>query len=356
MDPRYRGLAKILVNWSTRVKKRDHVLIDMREPEAFPLVQAIYKESILKGAFPEVYFSSSKLSYERLKFGNKAQVSYYPQVNDAAIEWADVWFGIRAVGNPYELKSIKAERLAEDTKIYMKLAHKRVKKCRWVLCWVPTEALAQKGEMSLEETIDFFFNATLRDWQEEAKFYKKVQKLFQKGKQVRIIGKDTDITFSTKGRVYVVDDGKMNMPGGEVFTAPLEKTVEGKIYFEVPSSWSGQVVREIRLEFKKGKVIKASAQEGEELLKKNLDIDEGAKYVGEFGIGTNFGIKKPVLDILFDEKIGGTIHLALGNAYKECKGKNKSNLHWDLIKDLRKGGKIFLDGKLVAKNGKFLIK
>jgi len=354
MDPRYQKLAKILINYSTKTKKGDRVLIHMKEPEAFPLVKEIYKEAILKGAFCEVYFSSVHFAYDRLKFGNEKQVQYYPKVDDFSIDWADVWLGIRAVKNPYELKEIDPKRLAQTQRIYGKLAQKRIKKCRWCLCWVPTEALAQKAQMSWDETIDFFFSAVLRDWQKEREKYKKIQKVFQKGERVRILGKDTDISFSTKGRKYVLSDGTHNMPGGEVFTAPVENSVEGKIYFDIPSAWAGQVVRDIYLEFKKGKVVKATAKEGEELLKRNLEIDKGAKYIGEFGIGTNFGIKRAVLDILFDEKIGGTIHLALGNSYEECKGKNKSSLHWDLIKDLRKEGKMFVDGKLVFKNGKFL--
>lgn len=355
MDPRYQKLANILINYSTKTKKGDHVLIHMQEPEAFPLVKAIYKEAILKGAFCEVYFSSVHFTYDRLKFGAKKQIEYYPDVDNASIKWADVWMGIRAVKNPYELKTIDAKKLAENTKIYMRLARKRVEKCRWVLCWVPTEALAQKAQMSWDETIDFFFDATVRDWEKESKKYKKIQKIFEKGKKVRVVGKDTDISFSTQGRKYVVCDGIHNMPGGEIFTAPVETSIDGKIYFDLPSAWSGQVAKDIYLEFKKGKVIKARAREGNDLLQKNLEIDAGAKYIGEFACGTNLGIKRAVLDTLFDEKIGGTIHMALGNAYKECGGKNKSDLHWDLIKDLRKQGQIFVDSKLVFKNGKFLI-
>lgn len=355
MEQRYEKLAKVLINWSTKTKKGDRVLIHMKEPEAFPLVKAIYKEAILKGAFPEVYFSSIHLTFDRLKYGSDFQVKYYPKVDDFSVEWADVWLGIRAVKNPYELKGIDATRLAEDTKIYTKLAVKRIEKCRWNLCWVPTEALAQKAQMSIDETMEFFFNATLRDWKSEAKKYQKIQKVFQRGKQVRILARETDISLSTKERKYVVDDGCHNMPGGEIYTAPIENTVEGKILFDIPSAHAGQVAKDICLEFKKGKVVKATAKEGEDLLLKNLEIDKGAKYVGELGIGTNFGIKRAVLDTLFDEKIGGTIHLALGNAYKECGGKNKSNLHWDLIKDMRKQGQILVDGKLVFRNGKLLI-
>jgi aminopeptidase len=354
MDPRYEQLAKILIDYSTKTKKGDRVLIHMKELEAFALVKAVYKQAILKGAFPEVYFSSVYFAHDRLKFGSDEQVTYYPKVDEASIEWADVWMGIRAVKNPYELKEIDAKKLAEDQKIYGRLADKRVKKCRWVLCWVPTEALAQKARMSMDETIDFFFSATLRDWSKEAEKYEKIREVFQKARQVRIVGKETDISFSTEGRTYILSDGTKNMPGGEVFTAPVEDSVEGKIYFDIPSNRGGQVIRDIYLEFKKGKVVKAQAKEGQEFLQKALEIDEGAQRVGEFAVGTNYGIQRAVLDILFDEKIGGTIHMALGRGYQECGSENKSDLHWDLIKDLRKEGEIYLDGKLVFKQGRFL--
>lgn len=354
MDPRYQKLAKILIGYSTKTKKGDNVLIHMNEPEAFPLVKEVYKAAIQKGAFPEVYFSSIHLAHDRLKFGSEKQVKYYPKVDDFSIDWADVWLGIRAVKNPYELKEIDPKRLAETQGVYRKLATKRIEKCRWVLCWVPTEALAQKAQMAWDQTIDFFFKATVRDWQKEVKKYKKIHRVFQRGKQIRIVGKDTNISFSTKGRKYIIDDGHNNMPGGEIFTAPIEDSVEGKVFFDIPSAQPSLVAKDICLEFKKGKVVKAQAKEGQKVLEKALEIDRGAKYIGEFGIGTNFGIKKSVTDILFDEKIGGTIHLALGLGFKECGSKNKSDLHWDLIKDLRKQGQIFVDNKKVFEKGKFL--
>ena len=354
MDPRYDQLAKILVDYSTKTQKGDNVLIHMKEPESFPLVKAIYKQSILKGAFPEVYFSSTYLTRDRLKYGSEDQIKYIPKIDEASIDWADVWFGIRAVKNPYELKDIEAWKSAEDDKVYGRLATKRVEKCRWNLCWVPTEAFAQKAKMSMDDTVDFFFSAVLRDWSEEAKNYEEIRKVVQAGKEFRVIGKDTDLTFSNEGRKFTLSDGTKNMPGGEVFTAPLETSVEGKIYFDIPSSRGGQIIKDIYLEFSKGKVVKSQAKEGQEFLEKALEIDEGAKYVGEFAIGTNYGITRGVLDTLFDEKIGGTMHMALGQAYKECNGVNKSDLHWDMIKDLREEGEIYLDGKKIFKKGEFL--
>jgi aminopeptidase len=171
---------------------------------------------------------------------------------------------------------------------------------------------------------------------------------------VRIVGHDTDLTFSTAGRTYIVGDGHINIPDGEVYTAPVEDSAEGVITFEYPGVYAGRTIDGIRLEFRAGAVVAATANMGEEFLQQILAIDDGARRIGEFGVGVNFGIDRFVGDILFDEKIGGTIHLALGRSYAECGGKNQSSLHWDLVKDLRREGAIELDGRRVFENGHFL--
>lgn len=355
MDLRYSKLAKILIDYSTKTKKGDKVLIEMSEPESLVLVKEVYKQAVLKGAHAEVCFSSASFGQDLFKLGSDEQIKHYSQFKDFGIKWADVWLAIRAVKNPYELKGIDSRKVAQRQKIYAKLNQKRIEKCRWVLCWVPTEAFAQQAQLPLDKAVDFFFKATLKDWSEEVKKYRKIQKIFQKGSQVRIVGKDTEISFSTEKRRYVIGDGAYNMPDGEIFTAPIKSSVEGKIYFDVPTVRGGEMVKDVYLEFKKGKAVKARAKQGQKQLESALATDAGAEYVGEFGIGVNYGIRTWTLDTLFDEKIGGSIHLALGNAYKECGGKNKSGLHWDLIKDLRKQGEIYVDNKKVFARGRFLI-
>jgi aminopeptidase len=225
---------------------------------------------------------------------------------------------------------------------------------RWVLVRVPNESFAQQAEMSHEDMMTFFFNATLRDWEKEAEWYRKVQKPFQASETVRIVGAGTDLTFSTKGRVYEVADGHLNMPDGEIFTAPVDESAEGYITFEFPGVYFGERVPGIRLEFAGGRVVHASAQGNEDLLHQLLKMDEGASRIGEFGVGLNYGIDRFCYDILYDEKIGGTIHLALGRAYAECGGVNQSALHWDIIKDLRREGEIHLDSRKVFENGKYV--
>jgi aminopeptidase len=209
--------------------------------------------------------------------------------------------------------------------------------------------------MSLDAAMTFFFDATLRDWEEESRRYQRIQDLFQAAAQVRIVGRDTDLTFSTAGRTYVLGDGHINIPDGEVYTAPVDDSAEGVIAFEYPGVYAGRPIDGIRLEFRAGEVVVATAESGEEFLQQILALDDGARRIGEFGVGVNDGIDRFVGDILFDEKIGGTIHLALGRAYAECGGKNQSALHWDLVKDLRTEGAIELDGRRVLENGHFLV-
>lgn len=355
MDRRYLRLGQILVDYSTTVKKGDRVIINMGGTEAWPLVKAVYREIIKRGAEAEIIFNHSQLTRDLLKYGHHRQLLRTPGVKKFSIEWANVWFGISAVGNPFELAQFSPAKTALLTKVAGRLSKRRVAKCRWVICRVPTPAFAQKAQLSQEEIEHFFFKATLRDWAKETAHYQKLAEIFQQAKEVKITGKKTELTFSTSGRRYVVDDGKNNMPGGEIFTAPEEESVNGQVYFEFPALRSGRVIKDISLEFKNGQVTKAKASENLSVLKEALRTDAGAKYLGEFGIGLNYGIKRFTFETLFDEKIGGTIHLALGQAYKECGGRNRSHLHWDLVKDLRRQGEIWLDGQKVFEKGKFLM-
>jgi aminopeptidase len=222
-----------------------------------------------------------------------------------------------------------------------------------VIVRVPNEAFAQLAEISLSEAVEMFFDAVLCDWTAEASRYQQLKEIFQSAEIVRIVGERTDLTFSTKGRTYLVDDGHINMPGGEIYTAPVEDSVEGHIYFDFPGMFYGQKVEGIQLEFSQGRVIKADAVSNADLLQKILNMDAGSGRVGEFGVGTNSRIQHCCHDLFYDEKMGGTVHLALGRAYKECGGVNQSALHWDLVKDLRTNGAIFLDNQKMFENGTF---
>jgi len=346
-------VADILVNYSTKVQPGDNILITMMEIETFPLVVAVFKEAVKAGGHPHVEFQSAYIDRALLKHGTLEQAGIVPEMHAAGMKWADVYIGLRGASNPYELSDIPADLLAARKKAMGKVSSMRIEHTRWVLSRIPNVTLAQQAKMSTDEIMAFYFNATIKDWEKESECYREIQKVFQSGEKVHILGKETDLQFSTKGRKYVIGSGMHNIPDGEVFTAPVDDSLEGKIFFEFPGVYAGTFIKNIRLEFMEGKITKATADENEDLLLNIIDM-EGADRIGEFGIGTNFGIDRFVGDLLFDEKIGGTIHLALGWAYESCKGVNKSSIHWDIVKDLRQEGEIYLDGDLVFRNGKFL--
>jgi aminopeptidase len=354
IDPRWQELADILVNYSTEVKKGERVLITMMETETFPLAKAVYAAAVKAGGLPFVEFQSAYLERDLMKLGSTDQVDWVCEMQTRGMEWADVYIGLRGARNPNEFSDIEANKIASHKRSMGQISAMRNDLTRWVLIRVPNESFAQQAATSLDEMMSFFFNATLRDWEREAVGWHEIKNHFQAGEKVRITGRETDITFSTQGRIYEVADGKKNMPDGELFTAPVDDSAEGTIYFEFPGVYMGQLVSGIRLDFKNGEVVNASADQKEDLLHKLLDIDDGARRLGEFGVGLNYGIDRFAYDILYDEKIGGTIHLALGRAYAENKGVNKSALHWDIIKDLREEGAIYIDGEKVMENGQFL--
>lgn len=354
IDPRWHQLANILVNYSTEVKKGDHVLITMMEIETFPLAKAVYKAAVQAGGLPFVEFQSAYLERDLMKFGASEQVDWVCEMQAQGMEWADVYIGLRGARNPNEFSDIESPKIASHKRSMGKISAMRNDLTRWVLIRVPNESFAQQASTSLDDMMSFFFNATLRDWQSESVRWHEIKDRFQASETVRITGRETDITFSTKGRVYEVADGRKNMPDGEIFTAPVDDSAEGTIYFEFPGVYMGRLVGGIRLDLKNGEVVNASAEQNEDLLVQLLAMDDGARRLGEFGVGLNYGIDRYAYDILYDEKIGGTIHLALGRAYAENKGVNKSALHWDIVKDLREEGAIYLDGNIVMENGKFL--
>jgi len=352
-DRRWNDVADILVNYSTRVRPGDKVLITMMEPETFPLARAVHAAAVKAGGLPHVEFQSMFLEGDLMRFGSREQVDWVPEMQTRGLEWADVYIGLRGARNPHEWASIPADTVAAHKRAMGKVSALRTRATRWVLSRIPSEALAQEAGMSLDQMMDFYFTAVVRDWQAEAKRYNEIRDAFQAGDVVRIEGSGTDISFSTRGRLYVAADGRINMPDGEIFTAPLEDSVEGVITFDYPGVYGGLKIADIRLEFEKGRVVRSSASTNNDLLQKLLRMDEGASRVGEFGVGTNFGIERFCSDILYDEKIGGTVHLALGRAYAECGGTNQSALHWDIVKDLRPGGRVTVDGRALLVDGRF---
>jgi aminopeptidase len=354
-DERWSRLANILVNYSTRTGPGDRLLIAMTEPETFPLALAVYEHAVRAGAYPQVQLTSAYFERALLLHGSGEQIARIPDLEREGMLWADSYVGLRGARNPHEFAGIPDERLATHRRAKGMVSALRNEQTRWVLARIPNESFAHQAGMSLSETMEFFFTATLRDWVAEAKRYEAIRATFQAAEQVRIVGRGTDLTFSTAGRAYVIGDGRINMPDGEIYTAPVDDSAEGVIAFEWPVLYAGQSIAGIRLCFRAGQVVEATAAMGEPFLHLLLAMDDGARRIGEFGVGLNFGLDRIVGDILFDEKIGGTIHLALGRAYDECGGTNYSALHWDLVKDLRSEGTIALDRRIVFEAGRFLI-
>jgi aminopeptidase len=231
----------------------------------------------------------------------------------------------------------------------------RTERTRWTLVRLPNEAFATAAGMPLDETFARFWRAVLRPWAEDAIRWRAMAAALDCARQIRLTGIGTNLVFSVAGRRWVVGDGRINLPDGEIYTAPVEDSAEGVVSFEQTASWAGQTIDGIRLVFRAGEVVEASATRGEALLRQALALDDGARRLGEFGIGVNDGIDRFTGDIFFDEKIAGTIHLALGRSYADCGGRNQSALHWDIVKDLRQTGAVEIDGRPIFANGAFLI-
>ncbi|HSL85475.1 MAG TPA: aminopeptidase, partial [Bacteroidales bacterium] len=232
---------------------------------------------------------------------------------------------------------------------------------RWCGTQFPAYGDAQEAGMSLEEYEDFVYGAGLLDLEDPVAEWKRISReqdrwiaYLNTKKTIRIVSGETDVTASVDGRKWINCDGKVNFPDGEIFTSPVEDSVEGNVYFEFPLIYSGKEIQGIRLKIEKGRIVEASAEKGEELLLTILDTDEGARTFGELAIGTNYGIKNITKNILFDEKIGGTFHMAIGDSFPEAGGENKSVIHWDMIGELRKEGKIYADGELFHERGQFI--
>lgn len=351
-DTRCEKLASVLLNHSLKVKAGENLVI-RSYCNAKPLADEVYKQAIKAGLNVFTQIQNSEQTKFFMENATEEQLKNMNTFLESVYDKADVFVVIEAQENVKYLSKVDAEKNMQYSKIASIMSHKIVEK-RWVMTNFPTHSFAQEAEMSLEEYEDMLFNATLVDYQQMDRDMDKIIDIFDKADTVRIVGKETDLTFSIKGRKGIKCSGATNIPDGEVFYAPITNSANGHIYYEFPAIRYGVQVDGIRLEFKDGKVVKATADKNEEFLNKILDSDEGARFLGEFGIGLNYGITKFIKNILFDEKIGGTIHLAVGNAYEESGGDNRSTVHWDMIKELRNGGEIYADGKLVFKNGTYL--
>ncbi|MBC7130330.1 aminopeptidase [Candidatus Bathyarchaeota archaeon] len=364
VDPRIEKLAKLCVQYSVEVKPKEKVIINGSEL-AMPLIHEIYKECLLQDAYPMIILQPD-IQYTFFKYAKEHQLTFISPFERFLLENVDISIRVYCDPNPKRLTNIDPAKIrmhAAARKELTRIFSRRVAegKLRWTVLPYPISAQAQEAGMSLTEYEDFVYSSCLvnrddpiAEWIKIHKEQERVCKYLDSISELRIVGEDTDISMSVKGRKWINCDGKYNMPDGEVFTAPVENSVEGTIRFTFPGIVAGKEVEDVRLRFEKGRVVEASAAKGEDLLKELLKI-EGASRVGEVAIGTNYAIDRFTKNMLFDEKMGGTIHIALGDSYPESGGKNRSAIHWDILKDMKKEGEIYADGKLIYRDGRFLI-
>lgn len=363
-DPRVDKIAQILVEYSVDVQEGDLVLID-GSALGVPLVEAVYRRVVKRGGLPDLKVDLPGLREFFMREATPAQLSFVSPVTQLVTDKYQKFIHVMGEANTRAMTGVDPSRQvmrARATEMIMKRFMERAStgELKWVLTLFPTQAHAQDAEMSLEEYEEFVFGACLPEpddpigyWQRFSRYQAGWVDYLADKQTMRIIAPDTDLTLNFAGRTFINCDGKENFPDGEIFTSPIEDSVNGAIRFTYPAVFGGREVEDVRLRFEAGKVVEAKAGKGEDYLLKMLDTDEGARYLGEVAIGTNKGIQRFTREILFDEKIGGTCHLALGKSYPETGGQNESAIHWDMVCDLHDGGEIWVDDVLIHRDGDF---
>jgi aminopeptidase len=365
-DPRVESVAKILVDYSAKVRPNQLVRIT-GAPEGVPLILAVYRRVLERGAHPFLQVGLEETDELLYTYGRDVQLDYVAPFMKEVIEQIDASIEIWTDANTKRLTNADPAKQARRAVARRPLLERTLERAakeelRWTGTLYPTHAFAQDAEMSLREFEDFVYKACLVDEPDPIKAWKKISREQQrlvdwlnKAREIHVVGQYTDLKLQVTGRKWENCDGHKNFPDGEVFTGPIEESVNGHIRYTYPACHFGREVEDIQLQFKGGKVVKATAAKNEQFLLKMLETDKGARYVGEFAFGTNHGIQRFTKNTLFDEKIGGTIHLALGKGLPETGSKNKSAIHWDMVCDLRDGGEVRVDGTLFLKDGKILV-
>jgi aminopeptidase len=364
-DPRIERLAKVLIHYSLGVRSGDWLQID---GDCFTqdLMRCVYVEALKAGANPMMRPRLPGISFDFYRYSGAAQLRFIPPTENLTTERLDALLTIWGGWNTKELSNADPKKLALHRAARRSLFQRLLKRIssgslHWCGTQFPTEASAQDAEMSLAEYQDFVFSAGLLDkkdpvaeWQAVSRRQGRLVRFLTSVKTLRIVGVDTDLSFVVAGRKWVNCDGHENFPDGEVFTGPVENTAEGYIRYTFPAVYGGKQVENVRLKFHKGKVVEAKADKGEDYLHAMLDMDPGARYVGELAFGTNYSVKRFTRNTLFDEKIGGTTHIAVGASLPESGGRNRSALHWDMVCDTRKGFTVYGDGKPIMRDGRWL--
>ncbi len=365
-DPRIDNLADILVNYSTKVQPGEWVGV-LGDVAALPLVRAVYAQVVKAGGNPSLMLTDETVTRDFARHANDDQMNWLDPALSLYYDKADVYIRCTAFPNTRAMTNIDPKRLqtiqtARAGWLATRMRRAAEGSMKWVGTLFPTEGSAQEAGMSLEEYEDFVYGATFASKSDPVGEWKALGDMQQKKidwlkgkKQVQLKGPNIDLEVSIDGRVFINACGERNMPDGEIFTGPVEESVNGWYRASFPSIVQGRAVEGIELKFEQGKVINATAAKNQDLLYSMLDADDRSRYLGEFAFGTNFGIDRFTGSILFDEKIGGTVHVALGAGYPDTGSKNKSTIHWDMICDMRKDSEVYVDGELFYKDGQFMV-
>lgn len=359
IDPRMTRLADVLINYSTQMKPGENILIEAIDAPSEMVVELV-KMAHQAGARPIVTIKQNAVLRALYNAGSEAQMQLIAEVESVRMKQVQAYIGLRGSHNIAELSDVPDDKMKLYQKLWWNPVHSeiRVRQTRWVVLRYPLPSMAQAARMSTEAFEEFYFNVCTMDYKKMSQAMQPLAELMEKTDRVKIVGPGTELTFSIKGIPAVPCDGKLNIPDGEVFTAPVRDSVNGTITHNATTLYQGVVHNNIRLTFKEGKVVEATSSNPEHL-NKVLDSDEGARYVGEFAIGFNPYITDPMLDILFDEKIAGSFHFTPGAAYEdEADNGNRSTVHWDMVSIQTPqygGGEIHFDDQLIRKDGQFVV-
>jgi aminopeptidase len=365
-DPRLDAWARTLVNYSTRVRPGDTVSIE-GDVAARSLLRAIHRETLRAGGLPIVVARLGELQADLLELGSDEQIEWIAPHDRWARADADVFIRVLAEENTKALSNVPPERQiarrrATGELLQLMMERAAREEMRWTLTLFPTDAYAQDAEMDTDDYAAFVFDACKLNtpdpaaaWRDLAAMQQRLIDWLAGKREVRLRGPDTDLYLGIEGRTWINCDGTNNFPDGEIFTGPIEDATHGHVRFSFPVVTQGREIHDVRLRFESGRVVEASASRNEAFLIESLDADPGARVLGELAFGTNFGITRFTKNILFDEKIGGTVHVAVGGGYPESGSVNQSAIHWDLICDLRRGGTIDVDGKPFLRDGQYLV-
>ncbi len=353
IDKRLVALAKILVRDCLTVKKLDKILIKTTSPLGIPLVKEVYRQLLVEGAIVKTEVGIEELDKIFYQTASQNQLDFYPSFSEMEAIYFDKFLYVVADQNIRSNSQVDQNKLLARMKLTHKVKQIILKK-KWTLTYFPTSSMAQEALMDTDSFEDFFFQTTNQEWLKNKDYFQKIIKKLQ-DKKLRIVGEKTNLSLQTKGRTWIDNDYISNMPGGEVFTSPIKESINGEIYFNYPLTYNGQTINDILLKFENGKIVDFETSRNYDVLAKVINLDQFSSYVGEIAFGLNKGCSFYLNNILFDEKMDGTIHLALGNSFPECGGDHESAIHLDIIKNMKtESSMVYANDQLIYQNGQFV--